>query len=43
MQFIEEYGLEMGDYAYEEYMLDEVVADGFDNQITRIQLQVRNR
>ncbi|MDF9765720.1 effector-binding domain-containing protein [Bacillus velezensis] len=36
-------GWKWADYAYEEYMLDEVVADGFDNQITRIQLQVRNR
>ncbi|KXZ17441.1 MerR family transcriptional regulator [Bacillus nakamurai] len=43
IQFIEENGLQMGDYAYEEYMLDEVVVDGIENQITRIQLQVKSR
>ncbi|MBT2573092.1 MerR family transcriptional regulator [Bacillus sp. ISL-51] len=42
IQFIEENGLQMGDYAYEEYILDEVVVDGIENQITRIQLQVKS-
>lgn len=43
IQFIEANGLQMGDAAYEEYMLDEMMVDGIENQITRIQLQVKSR
>ncbi|ASR47433.1 BltR family transcriptional regulator [Paenibacillus kribbensis] len=40
IQFIEKSGLKIGEYAYEEYILDEVMVDGMANQITKIQLQV---
>ncbi|WP_406590109.1 MerR family transcriptional regulator [Bacillus atrophaeus] len=41
IQFIEKNRMRMGEYAYEEYMLDEVVVDGLENQITKILLQVK--
>ncbi|AKL84596.1 BltR [Bacillus atrophaeus UCMB-5137] len=41
IQFIEKNRIRMGEYAYEEYMLDEVVVDGLENQITKILLQVK--
>ncbi|WP_307892068.1 MerR family transcriptional regulator [Bacillus swezeyi] len=41
IQFIEKNGMQIGEYAYEEYMLDEVMVDGFENQITKILLQVK--
>ncbi|ATO28829.1 BltR family transcriptional regulator [Bacillus atrophaeus] len=41
IQFIEKNRMLMGEYAYEEYMLDEVVVDGLENQITKILLQVK--
>ncbi|MFE4123961.1 MerR family DNA-binding transcriptional regulator [Priestia sp. YIM B13486] len=41
IRFVEEQGLKIGKYAYEEYMIDEVMADGIENSVTRIQLQVR--
>ncbi|MCY8856333.1 MerR family transcriptional regulator [Bacillus atrophaeus] len=41
IHFIEKNRMRMGEYAYEEYMLDEVVVDGLENQITKILLQVK--
>lgn len=41
IRFIEKNGMQMGDYAYEEYMLDEVMVDRFENQITKILLQIK--
>ncbi|KAA6452517.1 MerR family transcriptional regulator [Bacillus atrophaeus] len=41
IQFIENNRMRMGEYAYEEYMLDEVMVDGFENQITKILFQVK--
>ncbi|MCY7817592.1 MerR family transcriptional regulator [Bacillus haynesii] len=40
IQFIEKNGMRIGEYAYEEFMLDEVMVDGFENQITKILIQV---
>ncbi|MCM3255448.1 MerR family transcriptional regulator [Priestia aryabhattai] len=42
IQFVEEKGLKIGEYAYEEYVIDEVLADGIENSITRIQLQIQS-
>ncbi|MDW4510266.1 MerR family transcriptional regulator [Priestia megaterium] len=42
IQFVEEKGLKIGEYAYEEYVIDEVSADGIENSITRIQLQIQS-
>ncbi|MDH2363428.1 MerR family transcriptional regulator [Priestia megaterium] len=42
IQFVREKGLEMGEYAYEEYVIDEVLADGIENSITRIQLSIQS-
>lgn len=41
IQFIEKNGMQIGEYAYEEFMLDEVMVDGFENQITKIFIQVK--
>lgn len=41
IQFIEKNGMQIGEYAYEEFMLDEVMVDGFENQITKILIQVK--
>lgn len=41
IQFIEKNGMQVGEYAYEEFMLDEVMVDGFENQITKILIQVK--
>ncbi|MDA7027741.1 MerR family transcriptional regulator [Bacillus sp. CLL-7-23] len=41
IQFIKQNGMQIGDYAYEEYMLDEVMVDRTENQITKILLQVQ--
>ena len=30
----------IGEYAYEEYVIDEVMADGIENSVTRIQIQI---
>ncbi|WP_394530920.1 MerR family transcriptional regulator [Priestia aryabhattai] len=40
IQFAEEKGLKIGEYAYEEYVIDEVMADGIENSVTRIQIQI---
>ncbi|MDA1477313.1 MerR family transcriptional regulator [Bacillus changyiensis] len=40
IQFIKQNGMQIGEYAYEEYMLDEVMVDRAENQITKILLQV---
>ncbi|WP_455919394.1 MerR family transcriptional regulator [Priestia megaterium] len=42
IQFVREKGLKIGEYAYEEYVIDEVMADGIENSITRIQLQIQS-
>ncbi len=42
IQFVEEKGLKIGEYAYEEYVIDEIMADGIENSITRIQLQIQS-
>ncbi|WFA05862.1 MerR family transcriptional regulator [Bacillus sp. HSf4] len=41
IQFIEKNGMQIGEYTYEEFMLDEVMVDGFENQITKILIQVQ--
>lgn len=43
IQFIEKNGMQIGEYAYEEFMLDEVMVDGLENQITKILIQVKER
>lgn len=43
IQFVREKGLKIGEYAYEEYVIDEVMADGIENSITRIQLQIQSQ
>ncbi|MEJ9307162.1 MerR family transcriptional regulator [Priestia megaterium] len=43
IKFVEEKGLKIGEYAYEEYVIDEVMADGIENSITRIQLQIQSQ
>ncbi|MEH7024202.1 MerR family transcriptional regulator [Priestia megaterium] len=42
IQFVKEKGLKIGEYAYEEYVIDEVLADGIENSITRIQIQIQS-
>ena len=41
IEFIKNKGLKMGEYAYEDYMINEMMVDDFDNQITKIHLQVQ--
>lgn len=43
IQFVREKGLKIAEYAYEEYVIDEVMADGIENSITRIQLQIQSQ
>ncbi|MEW4282492.1 MerR family transcriptional regulator [Priestia koreensis] len=42
IQFITDNGLKIGEYAYEEYIIEEAMADGIENSITRIQLHVKS-
>ncbi|MEK5081285.1 GyrI-like domain-containing protein [Bacillus sp. FSL H8-0515] len=41
IEFIEKNGMQIGENAYEEYMLDEMVVDGCDNTYAKILLQVK--
>ncbi|MGX4601151.1 MerR family transcriptional regulator [Faecalimicrobium sp. JNUCC 81] len=40
--FIDENNLTLGDYSYEEYILDEVSVKGYENYLTQILVEVKN-
>lgn len=43
MEFVENKGLKIGKNAYEEYMLDEMTVDGYENTYVKILLQIEER
>lgn len=42
IEFIKNKGLKVGEYAYEDYIINEIMVSGFNNQITKIHLQVQS-